>query len=109
MKNIVEFLQEKGYIFKKLNQINNKNIGNRKKINVYEGVNLKSFYVAIFKLNQKSRFIMKNANDLEELYKNLISLQNHNFKKKVLLLNCPICSKSKEFLKDNRWKIYDIM
>ncbi len=109
MKNMVEFLQKNGYVFKKLNKINNKDLGTRKKIDIYEAVNLKSFYVAIFKLNQKSRFIMKNANDLEALYHDLVSLQNHNFKIKVLLVNSPVCSKSKEFLKKNKWKIYDIV
>ncbi len=109
MKDTVELLREHGYVFKKLNKIDNKILGNRKKIDIYEGVNLKSFFVAIFRPKQKSRFVMKNANDLEELFNTLVLVQKHNIKKKVLLLAPAMCSKSKSFLIENGWKIYDIV
>ncbi len=106
MKNIVEFLHDRGYIFKKLHKIDNQLLNTKKKIEVYEAIDLKSNYVAIFYVLSKSRFIVKNTQEIFSLYEKLIKTREHNFKKRVLILNSLICSKSKILLKENKWKIY---
>jgi len=106
MKDTVDFLSKKGYIFKKLDKIDNKTLGTKKRIEIYKGVDTNSYYSAIFVSKSKSRFIMKSANDIDELFEKLKQISGHNYKKKILLISSPICSKSQKFLKENGWKIY---
>ncbi len=107
MKETVEILMKKKLIFKKLTEIDKKDLKTRKKIRVYEGVDLKSYYFAIFLIEQKSRFLRKNVKEIEEIYERLKIIRDHNFKKKIFLHKCPLCSKAKEDLKNLKWKIFD--
>jgi hypothetical protein len=103
MKELVNVLLKKDYIYKSLKEIDKKTLGTRKKIDIYEGVDTNSYYVAIFVLTQKSRFLRKNADDLETLFEKLKEVQDHNFKKKILIYQMPLCSKAKVQLKENSW------
>ncbi len=107
MKDVVEFLSKKKYIFKKLYSIDIKLLNSRKKIEIFEGVDIKSNYIAIFKVDQKSRFITKNSEEIVLLLDKLIKLQQHNYKKKILLISSPLCSKAKKYLEELKWKIYE--
>jgi len=106
VKNVVEFLSKKNYIFKELHEIDLKLLGSRKKIELFEGVDTQSNFVTVFKIDQKSRFVTKNAKEIEELLDKLIKLKQHNYKKKILLISSPLCSKAKKYLEDLKWKIY---
>jgi hypothetical protein len=103
MKTLVNILLKKNYIYRSLKEIDKKSLGTRKKIDIYEGVDTNAYYAAIFNLVQKSRFLHKNANELEILYEKLKVVQDHNFKKKILIYQMPICSHAKEQLKQNGW------
>jgi len=96
MKEIVEILRKENIICKKFEKLN---FNTRKKINAFLGVNLKSEYCVVFEILKKSRFLNK---DYEELLKFLPEI-NFRYKKKILILNSEICSKTKEKMKD--WKI----
>jgi len=106
MKEIVEFFYKKNLIFKKLYKIDIKLLGSRKKVDIYEGVDTASNYIAIFKIDAKSRFLKKNSEEILLLLKKLIKLRNHNYKKKILLISSPLCSKAKTYLEDLKWKVY---
>ncbi|MMZ62226.1 hypothetical protein D1872_244230 [compost metagenome] len=108
MKTFVELLLAKKLIFKKLMPIDKKLLGTRKKIDIYEGVDLHANYVAIFHLVQKSRFLRKNADELETLYEKLKQLRDHNFKKRVLLYDMPLCSKAKVLMQERGWRLIDV-
>lgn len=95
----------KGVLFKKIEQVDLKELKSRKKLDLYYGLDIKKNYHAIFIINSKSRFITKNANDLMFLLNNLISLKGHNFKKTTLLISSPLCSKAKALLKENSWSV----
>ena len=107
MKYIVDRLLDKNIILKKLNKIDNKDLKTRKRIEVFEGVDLKQNYVAIFFLKQKSRFLRKDIKPLEELHERLVEFVDHNFKKKILVYDMPFCSKAKEELKKSGWRLID--
>ena len=108
MNTFVDLLLSKNMIFKKLHPIDLKLLGTRKKIKIYEGVDLHSNYCALFHLVQKSRFLRKNADDLEALFEKLKILQDHNYKKKILLYDMPFCSKAKALMKERGWKLIDV-
>jgi predicted glutamine amidotransferase len=108
MTQIVELLLAHNMIFKKLHPIENKRLQTRKKIAIYEGVDLHSNYVAIFYLVQKSRFLRKNADEIESLFERLKTMQDHNYKKRVLLYDMPLCSKAAVLLKERGWRLIDV-
>ncbi len=107
MKDVVDILRSKNLIFKKLHKVDNKLLGTRKKIEVYEGVDLKSNYVAIFVYRQKSRFLRKDIIPLDLIYEKLKEIQDHNFKKKILIYDMPFCSHAQKELKDDGWRLID--
>ena len=75
----------------------------RKKMKIYIGVDMKNFYYLLVELNTKSRFLIKNAKELIE-FVSTISEINFKNNKKILFLESPICSKAKEYLKNNGWR-----
>jgi len=96
-KDLVGILLNNGIVCKKLNEIK---LNTRKKIKAFLGVNLKNEYCFILKLEKKSRFLTKDINILYEFIPKEI---NFRYKKKILVLNGPICTKAKEKITD--WKI----
>ena len=105
MKDLTKYYLNKEVLFKDLKKINPKDLGSRKKIEIFCGTSVSSDYYAIFIIDGKSRFIRKNANDLLELFNKLADFEEHNFKKKELLISSPICSKAKKFLEDEKWSV----
>ena len=96
MKEVVDILIKNGILCKELKPIE---LNTRKKIKAYLGVNIKNEYCFILKIDKKSRILKK---DIEEYFK-LLPKINFRYKKKILITNAPICSKSKELLKD--WRV----
>jgi len=107
MKELVDLLRAKSLIFRKLIMIETKALKTRKKIAVYEAVDFDKYYAAIFVLEQKSRFLRKDAEVIEVLYARLKVLQDHNFKKKILLYKMPFCSKAQAKMKEEGWRLID--
>lgn len=105
MKELTSYFTHKNILFKTLNRVEPKELKSRKKLEMYVGTGIDSNYYAIFIIDAKSRFIRKNANDLLELYGKLADYKGHQFKKKVLLISSPLCSKAKAFLKENGWSV----
>ncbi len=106
MKELTNYFTKKDIIFKQISEITPKELGSRKKISIYQATSVKKEFYAIFIVDAKSRFIRKNADDLMSLCDTLSSHVDHNFKKKVLLISSPLCSKAKAYLKDNKWSVY---
>ena len=105
MKKLTTYYTNKNILFFFFKQIFPKEIASRKKLDIYAATSIDSNFYAIFIIDAKSRFIRKNADDLMELCEKLASHLDHNFKKKELLISSPLCSKAKEYLKQNDWKV----
>lgn len=105
MKDLTKYFLEKDILFKDIEEVLPKEIGSRKKIGIYTATSINKEYYAIFIIDAKSRFIRKNANDLVELCEKLAKFKEHNFKKKELLISSALCSKAKQFLKENQWSV----
>jgi hypothetical protein len=105
LKKLTTYYTNKNILFRDVKQITPKEIGSRKKIDIYAATSVDSNFYAIFIVDSKSRFIRKSANDLMELCEKLSIHLDHNFKKKELLVSSPLCSKAKEYLKQNDWSI----
>ena len=105
MKNLTKYFLDKDILFKEIKEVIPKQLGSRKKIGIYVATSVSKEYYAIFILDGKSRFIRKNAEDLILLCEKLASFEDHNFKKKELLISSPLCSKAKKFLQENKWSL----
>ncbi len=105
MKELTHYFNEKNILFKDIEAIEPKILESRKKIKIFCATGIDKNYYAIFIFNAKSRFLKKNAEELILLCGKLADYKGHNFKKKILLIGSPFCSKAKEFLKQNEWKV----
>ena len=105
MKELTHYYNAKDILFKEIKELEPKDLKSRKKIKIYVATSINKEYYAIFIINSKSRFIKKNAEDLMALFEKLISYEDHNFKKKELLISSAICSKAKKMLEDDKWRV----
>ena len=105
MKEIIDLLRKEGLVFEQLHPLEPAKFGIRKRIELYEGVDLKKRFVLVVFLERKSRFLQKDAEALEEIVAVLESALGHAFAKKVLLIKAPLCSKAKEFLQKRGFRV----
>ena len=108
MKEIVEYLHSKNLIFKSLKEILPKEIGSRKKIALYLGVDLKAYYTLIMRIEKKSRIFQKEATELMALHEKVESYIGSKITKKFMIIKAPLCSKAKALLEENGWKVWQI-
>ena len=106
MKELVEYLQEKHIIFKSLKSITPKELGSRKKIELYLGVNLKDYYAVVMLVEKKSRVLRKEAEELMLLHEKLEKYIDSTIKKKYMIIKAPLCSKAKAMLEEHGWKVW---
>jgi len=109
MKDIVEYLQDKNLIFKSLKEIAPRELGSRKKIELYVGVDLKGYYTCVMNLKKKSRILRKEAESLMLLHEKLEKYIDSSIKKKYIIIKAPLCSKAKALMEENGWKVYHAM
>ena len=105
MQTLVDSLRKKGKIYKKMQEINPKELGIRNKISIYKATDMRGYFWAIFTVSKKSKLLMKDVLTFEEIYAKLVAYSNHNYKHKVIFIDAPICSKAQRAFKENGWKI----
>ena len=105
MKSVLEKIGS-GTLFASLVTIDKTVLHTRKKMTILSGIDLKSFYHLMFDMEQKSRFVMKNAKEILALEEQVVLHVNHRFKHKHLLLNAPLCSHAQKYLEEEGWRIY---
>ena len=106
MKEIVEFLQQKNIIFKSFKEIVPKEIGSRKKVGLYIGVDLKGYYALVILLEKKSRVLQKEAKELMALHEKIEVHIESKINKKYIIIKAPLCSKAKALLEESGWKVW---
>jgi hypothetical protein len=107
MKEIVSFLSKHSIIYKKFNELDLKDMGIKRKLRLFNGVDLKQYYNIVIVIDRKSRFLQKDVDVLEDIAKVNIDYSGHNFKKKIVIISNDICSKAKLKLKDNGWRVFN--
>ncbi|NPA60053.1 MAG: hypothetical protein GXO30_06280 [Epsilonproteobacteria bacterium] len=105
MQMVVDSLSKDGKIYKKMKEINPKELDIRNKIKIYKATDTHGYFWAIFAVSQKSRLLMKDVVKFEEIYMKLTIFCEHNFKYKILFIDAPLCSKAKDAFKAKGWKI----
>ncbi|MEA1914652.1 MAG: hypothetical protein U9N30_04970 [Campylobacterota bacterium] len=92
-------------MFKQISAVDPKVLNSRKKLLIYDAIGIDKNYYAIFIIDAKSRFLRKNAQELDLLLSKLIDVKGHNYKKKMLLIGSPLCSKAKILLEEQGWSV----
>ena len=106
MKDIVEFFAKKNIVFKSLKSIAPKKLNSRKRVEIYLGVDLKGIFVEIMKIEINSRVLKKKVEGLFELHTRLEKLCDSSILKRYIIINAPLCSKAKEMLISNGWRVW---
>jgi hypothetical protein len=109
LKPYVDTLRSLGYIYTKLENIDLKSLGSRKKLKLFEALTPNKSYVVIFFINTKSRFLQKNVPEVEALVQKLSQIKEHNYFQKIVIIQSPLCSLAKAKLLEAQWKIHDSM
>ncbi|MDD5372128.1 MAG: hypothetical protein PHO62_01740 [Sulfurimonas sp.] len=105
MQSVVDSLRKKGKIYKKMQEIAPKELGVRNRIKIYKATDIAGYFYSIFAVSQKSKLLMKDVHKFEEIYAKLTLFCGHNFKYKIIFIDAPLCSKAKEALMQQGWKI----
>jgi hypothetical protein len=105
LKELSEIFVQKEILCPKLESIDPKELGSRKKLKIYFGVDNKSYYCLILVISKKSRVLKKEAIEFEELWRRVKILKETNIKKKYIFLKAPICSKAKVWLEEFGWRV----
>ena len=108
MKALVEYLNHKNIIFKSLQEIMPKELGSRKKILLYLGIDLKGYYALVMEVEKKSRVLRKEAGELMLLHEKLEQYVESKITKKYILIKAPLCSHAKAMLEENGWKVWHV-
>ncbi len=106
MKEIADILQKKSLIFKSLKPISIKELGSRKKIDIYLGVDLKKYYTCVIHIKKKSKILSKEALEIMEFHKRLEKFNDSKINKKYIYIQAPICSKAKKLFKEQKWTLW---
>ena len=106
MKEIVEYLQKKNIIFKSLKEITPKELGSRKKVELYLGVDLKGYYALVMNVEKKSRVLRKEVSELLVLHEKLEKYIDSKITKKYIRIKAPLCSHAKAMLEENGWRVW---
>lgn len=106
MKKIVEYLKNHDLIFKSLDPISPKELGSRKKIEIYLGVDLEGYYADVMNVQKKSRVLRKEIGELMALHTKLESYVDSSIKKKYIIIQAPLCSKARALLEENNWTVF---
>ena len=107
MKVLVDNLRSSGRLYKKLEEIQPKDLKIRNKVKLYVALDLNRSYNAIVVVSQKSRLLMKDVVKMEEIVHKMALYRDHQFKGKILMLDAPLCSKAEAAFKKAKWKIIE--
>jgi len=108
MKGLVEYLNHKNIIFKSLKEIMPKELGSRKKVSLYLGIDLKGYYALVMRVEKKSRVLRKEACELMLLHEKLEKYIDSRVTKKYMIIKAPLCSHAKAMLEENGWRVWHV-
>lgn len=90
-------------LYDHIETLNLKDFGIRKKIDVFITKNSKDEDCIIFYITQKSRFLQKDADKIEEIKTIILNNIPYEITSKIILIKSPLCSKAKDKLEKSNW------
>jgi len=93
-------------IFKSFTEISPKELGSRKRIKLYVGIDLKGYYVLVMNVEKKSRVLRKEVSEFILLHEKLEKYMGSKITKKYIRIKAPLCSHAKAMLKEYGWSVW---
>jgi hypothetical protein len=109
MKELVEHLASRGIVCRRLERVEPKKLGTRKRVEIYRGIETDDYYCLVLVLRKKSRILQKEAEELEELHRRLEEKMGAKIKRSYLLYDAPFCSKAAAWLRERGWRIFPLV
>ncbi len=106
MKEIVELLAQRGVLCRRLERVAPRELGSRKRVEIYEGTAPDDYYCMVMVLRKKSRVLQKEARELLDLHRKLEEKIEAKIKRRYLLIDAPLCSKAAALLEEVGWRIF---
>ncbi|SFV61283.1 hypothetical protein MNB_SV-6-954 [hydrothermal vent metagenome] len=107
MKNMVEYLNSKNIICKRLKEVLPKALGSRKRVAIFVGVNLKGYYCSIITIKKRSRILKKEVLEIMLLHEKLEIYADTKIKKRYIYIDAPLCKEAKALFVNNGWIVWD--
>jgi hypothetical protein len=105
MKEVLAPLQAEGLLFRRFEPFDLKEVGSRKRIGVYHGVDTKGRYTLVFVVEKKSRVLQKEAKEWLELKKRIEAHYGYPILQNAAIVKAPLCSKAKALLESEGWRL----
>lgn len=103
--NLIDILTDKKIVVKKTQALCSKKLKTKKRGAFYKITDAQNNFVFIIFLNKKTTLTLKDAQEIEKIFKNAIHLCSHHFKKKVIFVQSSLSKKAQMALKENKWRI----
>jgi len=103
MKRLVDRLQRHNIVCKKLTPLLPKELGSRKRIDLYFGTDTLGYYCSVMVLEKKSRVLRKEAEELKRLHTKMEAYVGSAITKKYAWMEAPLCSKAKAWMEAEGW------
>ena len=108
MKEIVELLAQRRVLCRRLDRVEPRELGSRKRVEIFEGAAPDDYYCMVMVLRKKSRILQKEARELLALHHKLEEKNGAKIKRCYLVIDAPFCSKAAAVLEGAGWKIFRI-
>jgi hypothetical protein len=109
MREVVERLAKRGVVCRRLERVEPRELGSRKRAEIYLGVATDDYYCMVIALRKKSRIVQKEARELMELHRRLEAKHAGAVTRRYLLFDAPLCSKAKRLLEEKGWKVFSLL
>ena len=108
MREVVETLAKRGIVCRRLDRVEPRELGSRKRVEIYTGVGTDAYYCLVIAIRKKSRILGKEAEELMTLHRRFEEKLGAVVKRRYLLFDAPLCSQAKSLLERKGWKIYPL-
>ena len=107
MKEQIDRLRRHKLLFTATQTLDPKAMGIKKRVDILRCVDKNRFYHFVLFNDAKSRFLQKNAEEVEAVYGKTVQFCGHNFKYRHIFIKNGLCSKAKKLLEEKGWKVYN--
>jgi hypothetical protein len=105
MKEVLAPLQAEGVLFRRFEPFSLKEVGSRKRIDVYHGVDTEGRYTLVFVVKKKSRILQKETKTWLELKKRIEEHYGYPILRTMAIVEAPLCSRAKALLESEGWRV----
>jgi hypothetical protein len=107
MKEVLTPLQSEGLLFRRFEPFSLKEIGSRKRMRVYHGVDMAGRYTLVFSVKKKSPVLEKEAREWLALKRRIEVYYGYPILQVVAMIAAPMCFKAQTLLRSEGWRLLD--